>query len=122
MKAYGIGRLTRDPSITITTTGKKVARFTLACGRIGQNDTADYISCVAWEKTADLLEKYTHKGSKLFVEGNIQTGAYDDPNIMGRKVYTTDVVVSQVTFLDTKAKEEKEEAPEFIDVNDDLPF
>lgn len=129
----GTGRLTKDPDIK-TTTGANpttVARFTIACNRRirkdGQPD-ADFISCVAFGKTAEWTEKYFHKGMKVEVDGRIQTGSYDKDGV---KHYTTDIVVETLDFAESKKNqnEEKEETtddgfvnvPEGIDA-DELPF
>jgi single-strand DNA-binding protein len=110
-----VGRLTRDPQLRKTNSGKSVASFTLAVDRRfarnngngqEQQQQADFISCVAWDKTADFMQQYTHKGSLLGVEGRIQTRNYDDPNVPGRKVYVTEVVCEQVTFLEPKSASE----------------
>ena len=103
-----VGRLTKDPSVRKTGTGRSVVSFTLAVDRRrgGNTDpnapTADFISCVAWNQVADLLAQYTHKGSQIGVEGRIQSRNYDDPNNPGRKVYVTEVVCDSLTFLDSK--------------------
>lgn len=106
-KVILIGRLTRDPLVRGISNGGKVSNFTLACNRRFQNPnqngpTADFISCVSFGKTAELVEKYLHKGSLIAVEGRIQTGSYDDTTT-GKRVYTTDVVVESVQFLETKS-------------------
>lgn len=122
MRVIGVGRLTRDPEIRVTTSGKKVATFSLACRRTA--DVTDYPSCVAWEKTAELLEKYTRKGSMIEVDGRLTTRSYDDPNYPNRKVYVTEVLVDNIVLCGDKPKEEEEEKPkqnEFI-MPDDLPF
>ena len=83
-----------------------MARFTLAVDRKvartgDQNQqTADFISCVAFGKTAEFMEKYTHQGTKLLVEGRIQTGSYVNKD--SQKVYTTDVVVVSAEFAESK--------------------
>ena len=101
-----VGRLTQDPQMRKTNTGRSVCSFTLAVSRPKrQNSTtqeADFINCVAWEKTAELMCSYLRKGSQIGVEGRIQTRNYDDPNVPNRKVYVTEVFVSNVTFLDSK--------------------
>ena len=78
-----VGRLTRDPELRKTNSGASVVSFTVACDRRfktqGQPD-ADFISCVAWNKVADLMAQYLHKGSLVGVEGRIQTRNYDDAN------------------------------------------
>ena len=103
MKAYGIGRLTKDIEIRMTSSGKKVATFTLACRRT--KDATDFISCVAWEKRAELLEAYTRKGSQIFVEGTVTARSYDDPIVSGRKVFVTEILVDNVTLCDSKPTE-----------------
>ena len=103
-----IGRLTRDVELRYTTSGTAVVRFTLAVDRkmskekrqqaMAQNQpTADFISCTAWNKTAELIANYMSKGSRLGVEGRIQTGSYEKD---GQRIYTTDVIVNQIEFLD----------------------
>ena len=83
------GRLTKDIELRRTTSGKVCTGFTLAVNRNKQE--TDFINCVAWDKVAELLERYTHKGSQIGVEGRIQTRNYDDRN--GKKVYITEVLV-----------------------------
>ena len=88
-----VGRLTRDPELRKTQSGTSVCSFTMAVGRRvstqGQPD-ADFINCVAWNKTADLMTQYLHKGSLIGLEGRIQTRSYD--NQQGQRVYVTEVV------------------------------
>lgn len=100
------GRLTRDPAVRYSTGAeqKAVARFTLAVDRRFRSDdgpTADFVSCVAFGKTAEFIEKYFRKGSKMSVVGRIQTGSYT--NKEGQKVFTTDVVCNDVEFVEKKA-------------------
>ena len=102
-----VGRLTRDPDIRQSQgdTPTVVARYTLAVdrrfNRNGNADqTADFISMVSFGKTAEFIEKYVHKGTKLVVRGRIQTGSYTNKD--GQKVYTTDVVGEDVEFAESK--------------------
>ncbi len=106
-KVILMGRLTRDPDIRYSQSENSmaIARFTLAVDRRfkrdGSNDqTADFISCVAFGKTAEFFERYTHQGTKVVVEGRIQTGSYTNKD--GNKVYTTDVVVENTEFAESK--------------------
>lgn len=106
-KVILMGRLTRDPDIRYSQgeNSLAIARFTLAVDRRfkreGSNDqTADFISCVAFGKTAEFCERYTHQGTKLVVEGRIQTGSYTNKD--GVKVYTTEVVVENTEFAESK--------------------
>ena len=106
-KAILIGRLTRDPELRSTPAGRNVCQFSIAVNRTFTNANgdreADFINCVAWEKTAELMCSYLRKGSQIGVEGRIQTRNYDDPNVPNRKVYVTEVVVDSVTFLESKS-------------------
>lgn len=102
-KVILMGRLTRDPEVRMSG-DTAVARFSLAVDRRFKKDgeqTADFINCVAFGKTGEFIEKYGHKGTKYVVEGRIQTGSYTNKD--GQKVYTTDVVVEQVEFAESKA-------------------
>ena len=103
-----MGRLTRDPEVRYSQGDQSmaIARYTIAVdrrrGRSGQNDqqTADFISCVAFGKSGEFAEKYLHKGTKICVSGRIQTGSYTKQD--GTKVYTTDVVVEDQEFAESK--------------------
>ncbi len=99
-----VGRLTKDPVLRKTANGASVTSFTLACTRRykqeGQPD-ADFINTVVWNKTADSVSQYTHKGSLIGVEGRIQTRSYDDQS--GKRVYVTEVVADSVQFLESKS-------------------
>lgn len=104
-KVILMGRLTRDPEVRYTQgdNASAVARFSLAVDRRFKKDgeqTADFINCVAFGKTGEFIEKYGRKGTKFVVEGRIQTGSYTNKD--GQKVYTTDVVVEQVEFAESK--------------------
>ncbi len=108
-----VGRLTQEPQMRKTQTGRSVCSFTLAVSRRKSSNSsnsntqeADFISCVAWEKTAELMCSYLHKGSQIGVEGRIQTRNYDDPNIPGRKVYVTEVYCENITFLESRSTSE----------------
>jgi single-strand DNA-binding protein len=102
-----------------------VARFSLAVDRkFSKEKQADFISCVAFNKTAENLNKYVKKGQKIAVMGEIRTGSYEKD---GKKVYTTDVVVSEFEFASSKSEEGQPTAPDdFINVEDvdsvGLPF
>lgn len=104
-KVILMGRLTRDPEIRYSQgdSATAVARFTLAVDRRfkkqGEAD-ADFISCVAFGKTAEHAEKYYRQGLKIAVTGRIQTGSYT--NKEGQKVYTTDVIVEESEFAESK--------------------
>ena len=136
-KVILIGRLARDPDVRYTQGGMAVARYTLAVDRKfrknnenGNEQTADFISCVAFGKSAEFAEKYLHKGIKTAVTGRIQTGSYTNRD--GQKVYTTDVVVEEQEFVESKKAAGQEEGgnvdqdgfmniPDGVD-DEDLPF
>ncbi len=102
-----VGRLTRDPELRKTGTGKSVVNFTVACNRqFGNRDEADFINCVAWNHTADFMANYLKKGALVGLEGRIQTGSYED-NTTGKVVYTTDVVVDNLQALESRTQREE---------------
>lgn len=100
----GIGRLTKDIELKSTQTGKSVVNFSFAVDKgkdnLGNDLGANFINCVAWGKTAELLNTYTKKGSKLLVQGELTSRNYQDNT--GRTVYVVEVVVNRVEFLDTR--------------------
>ena len=106
-KVILMGRLTRDPDVRYSAgeNGTSVARYTLAVDRrFSRRDgeaTADFISCVAFGRSAEFAEKYFHQGLKVVVTGRIHTGSYTNRD--GNKVYTTDVVVEDQEFAESKA-------------------
>lgn len=98
-----IGRLTKDAEIKSTQSGKELATLTLAVNRRFKSDgqqSADFIRCQAWGKTAEIISKYTHKGSQIGVSGRIQTRDYE--NQQGQRVYVTEVVADSVDLLESK--------------------
>ena len=129
-KAILLGRITRDPEIK-STEKSTVARFTVAVDRRVKTEgqpEADFISCVAFGKTADFIGKYFHKGMKMILEGRIQTGSYT--NKEGAKVYTTDVIAESVEFAESKRTDapqaQESTGNEFVNipeaVTEELPF
>lgn len=104
-----MGRLTRDPEVRYSQGAEPmaVARYTLAVDRRGRRDengqNADFISCVAFARNAEFAEKYFRKGTKIAITGRIQTGSYNDRE--GRKVYTTDVVIEDQEFAESKSSQ-----------------
>lgn len=96
-----VGRLTRDPDIRyMQTDNTPIARYSLAVDRQAKNKEADFINCIAFGKNAEFAEKYLNKGTKILVEGRIQTGSYTNNN--GQKVYTTDVVIDRHEFVESR--------------------
>lgn len=105
-KAIMIGRITADPEVRVTTTGKKVAVVTLATDRRMKNKdgekVADFHTVVMWNKLADLAEKYLFKGDKLCVEGEIQNRTYEAKD--GSKRYITEIIADEIEFLTPKGQ------------------
>ena len=106
-KVILMGRLTRDPEVRYSQGGENslaIARYTLAVDRRfkrnGDDQTADFIGCVAFGRNAEFAEKYFRQGLKVVVTGRIQTGSYTNKD--GQKVYTTDVVVEEQEFAESK--------------------
>lgn len=117
-----IGRTTKDIELRYSQNGNMaIARFSLAVDRMSKDKGTDFISCIAFGKTAELLEKYVPKGRKIAVQGHIQTGSYEKD---GHKVYTTDVIVDRMEFCESKqGNESKPDADGFVPTADEnLPF
>lgn len=128
-----LGRLARDPEVRYTAGDNPtaVARFTVACNRKYKKDAeqeADFISCLAFGKTAEFIERYFSKGSSIALNGRIQTGSYTNKD--GQKVYTTDVVVDSLEFVGKKSDDSSTNTSkpnnDFMNIPDgieeDLPF
>lgn len=105
------GRLTQNPELKQTPSGVMVLRFSIAVSRrVGSKNEdgtrnqpeTDFINCVAWRQQAEFISRYFHKGSSICVVGNIQTGSYTDQQ--GNKRYTTDVIVDEFNFVDSKSE------------------
>ena len=108
-KVILLGRLTRDPEVRYGTgeNATAVARYTIAVDRRFKRDgeqSADFIGCVAFGRNAEFAEKYLRQGTKIALTGRIQTGSYTNRD--GQKVYTTDIVVEEQEFAESKAASE----------------
>lgn len=104
-KVILMGRLTRDPEVRYSQGAQPlaIARYTLTVDRRGSKQgeqSADFINCIAFGKSGEFAEKYLHQGTKIVVTGRIQTGSYTNRD--GQKVYTTDVVVEEQEFAESK--------------------
>ena len=129
-KVILMGRLTKDPDIRYTQDGTAVARYTLAVDRRYQREgeqKADFISCTVFGRGAEFAEKYLKKGTKIVAAGRIQTGSYTNRD--GQKVYTTDIVVEEQEFAESKKTQEtgQEQEDGFMSIPDGvddegLPF
>ncbi len=133
-----LGRMTRDPELRYLQSGSATVRFNLAVDRGLSKEkkheaerkgqaTADFINCVAWGKLAETIDRYFRKGSRIGVTGTIQTGSYERQD--GSKVYTTDVLVRNIDFIDysnadTQQGQGGQDAGAFeeIENTDDIPF
>lgn len=116
-----VGRLTKDIEIRMTTNGKAVAGFSLAVRR--DKDNTEFVPCRAYGKTAELLSQYCKKGSQVGLRGFIHTYKTDNN---GQAVYRTEVIVDEITFLDTRASDpqgvQATAEQEYTIESDDLPF
>lgn len=134
-----MGRLTAEPETGTTAGGMAVAKYTLAVNRQMAKDgqqEADFIRCVCFGKSAEFVKNYLHKGTRLVVEGRIQTGSYEKD---GTRFYTTDIIVERSWFAESKGKTQSndpaenayiqqerkaiQQEPQYIEVDDsELPF
>lgn len=94
-----MGRLTRDPEMRTTPSGKSVTSFSLAVDRMGQDDQADFFDVTAWEKTGELVAKYLTKGRRCLVQGRLRQDSWEDKET-GKRRSRVEVVAFDVTFLD----------------------
>ena len=133
-----IGRLVRKPELKHTAnTGNAMARFTVAVDRglskekkeeemTAGRPVADFIGCVCWGKTAELIGKYFNKGSQIALQGRIQTGSYEAQD--GTRRYTTDVVVDRFEFIGNGGQKENQGNQDYgmandgFPIDDDIPF
>lgn len=130
-KVLLMGRLVRDPEVRYTQgqDQKAIAKFTIAVDRKYKKDgeqSADFISCVAFGKAGEFAEKYLKKGTKIACEGRWQTGSYT--NKEGAKVYTNDCVIEQMEFAESKRSDSGQatQSDDFMnvpdDIDDEIPF
>ena len=105
-KAILVGRLTKDPELRSTASGIPVCSFTMACDRRfvkqGEERKADFINCIAWQKSAESIAQYFKKGHRIALEGSIQTRSWTDNE--GKNRYSTEVVVEQWEFAQSKSE------------------
>ncbi len=95
-----MGRLTRDPEMRTTTTGKSIASFSLAVDRQTQDDQADFFDVTAWEKLGELANQYLSKGRRCLVQGRLRQDTWDDKDT-GKKRSKIEIVATDITFLDS---------------------
>lgn len=123
------GRLTADPELKTTPQGNSVTSFSIAVNRKGKDAVTDFINCVAWRSTAEVISKYFKKGNSICVDGEIQTRSFEQN---GQKRTVTEIKVNEIYFVDGKSdapkietpKLETPDAPKFEEVSgdEDLPF
>ncbi len=104
-KVFLIGRLTKDPEIRVTTTGKKVASFSIAVNEGKDADgqeVTQFFNCTAWEKLGEVLENYTPKGTKVAIIGSLKNRSWDKPD--GTKGYATEILVRELEILSSKSE------------------
>ena len=123
-KVVLIGNLVRDPELAYSKSGKAYCKFTLAVSDKFQKDKTDFIDCIAWNKTAELIAEYSKKGHKLGISGSITTNTYE--NKEGKKVKTFAIKVEDMDFLTPKTnaqpKDDWEGLGREVDNGDELPF
>lgn len=118
------GRLTRDPELKYGQSGSAYCRFTLAVNRVNK-DEVDFINCVAFGKTAELVGEYLRKGKMTGLQGRVQTSSYE---VNGEKRYRTDIIADRVEFLESNNNNSTTKYPEPVnntvedDDNDEFPF
>jgi single-strand DNA-binding protein len=119
-KVILIGLLTKDPDVRRSQEGKAIARYTLAVDRWGKEKAADFIQCVAFDKKGEFAEQYFRKGMKIAITGRIQTGKYTNKD--GQTVYTTDVIIDDQEFCESKGThpQEAQQTDGFVSVPDDF--
>lgn len=124
-----MGRLVKDPEVSVSASGTSIAKFSIAVDRKFKREgdpSADFFNCVSFKTQAQFVENYLHKGTKVVVTGRIENNNYT--NKEGRKVYDVRIMVEEIEFAESKSEgksESKEEKkPEFLNVEDlaDLPF
>jgi len=118
-----IGRIGKDPELKYSQSGMAICTFSLATTeRIKGEDKTQWHRCVSFNKTAELIEKYTHKGDQLGIEGKISYGSYDKDGV---KVYTTDIIVNRIHFISGKTEQNhtpKQEPDNQGIPDDDVPW
>lgn len=106
----GIGRLTKEPELKLTSNQTQYCNFTIAIDRkfkdANGNRQADFVPCIAWKHTAVFIQKYFHKGNKIGVSGNIQTRNYEDEN--GQKRFIFEVVIDEAEFIESNSNQQEE--------------
>ena len=115
-----IGRLTKDPELKYSQSGKAYCRFTVAVNRDFNKDEADFINCVAWDKRAEAIAEYLKKGKRIALQGRLNVNSYDKN---GETVWRTDVVVDKFEFVESNNQNKNNPVnKKTVDDTDDFPF
>lgn len=115
-----VGRITRDIEVKSTQSGKTTCSFTLAIDRPTKEKSTDFINCVAWEGTANLIGRFLGKGSRVGIIGAIQSRNWEGKD--GKRVYVTEVLVNRVEFIDTKKESPEKNTDLEMDADAIVPF
>lgn len=123
------GNLVRDPELKfVPATGMAIVKFSIANNEgWGDKKTVNFFNCTAFKATAEAIANYTHKGSKVLIEGKVQLGSYEKKDGSG-KAYTTDIIVNQIEFMDPKGQTQQqdntadEDVFEPVEDDDTIPF
>lgn len=124
MRAYGLGRLTKDIELKSSTSGTSYLSNSVACDRKYGEKKTDFFNIKAFGKTAEAMDKFLHKGSKIFVEGDLQIDEYTDKT--GNKRQTISIVVTSWEFAESKGESKEEKKDGFLNIpeglTEELPF
>ena len=126
-KVILMGRLVKDPEVTVSANGTSIAKFSIAVDRKFKREgepEADFFNCVSFGNQAQFIENYLHKGTKVVVTGRIQNNNYT--NTEGRKVYDVRIMVEEIEFAESKGESKEEKKNDFINIpeglTEELPF
>jgi single-strand DNA-binding protein len=120
-QVFLIGRLTKDPELKYSQSGKAFCRFSLAVTKEFNRNETDFFDCVAWNKTAEIMAEYLKKGKKIVIQGRLETGNYEKD---GKNIKTYSIIIDKFEFLDSSGKNDNHlpnDSDEIIE-NDDFPF
>jgi single-strand binding protein len=120
-QVFLIGRLTKDPELKYSQSGKAFCRFSLAVTKEFNRNETDFFDCVAWNKTAEIMAEYLKKGKKIVIQGRLETGNYEKD---GKNIKIYSIIIDKFEFLDSSGKNDNHlpnDSDEIIE-NDDFPF
>ena len=120
-QVFLIGRLTKDPELKYSQSGKAFCRFSLAVTKEFNRNETDFFDCVSWNKTAEIMAEYLKKGKKIVIQGRLETGNYEKD---GKNIKTYSIIIDKFEFLDSSGKNDNHlpnHSEEIIE-NDDFPF